>query len=998
MASEPASLNPPCLCRTRDGRGRYLLTGFRRTMTWSSVAEAWRIRPPPAGFPGRGEEPDVRDCQPEILALEGQEQLRVRTLLARLSLGGDTGQSSFHAANTIFKAYQYRPLLRYLSNPTGRILIADETGLGKTIETGYIILEELSRRPLPRILVLCPANLMLKWRWELWWRFGLAFDIASGREFLRRLPAEEGGFHLIVSIDAMRNRTTELESALEAPGQIDLLVLDEVHHAIGRAGETLRREYALLCSLTASHVVALSATPILLAAEDLKRVLQVVDPVRFEPRFADYALRLNAAIVEASNLFDSVPAHRRQVSVSDVCRSLKNLGEEPIAGEVGLRDKIQTVVRMLSQKQGADQSGRQALETRDLIRSLSPLAEVLNRTRRVEVGENRERNIRDRLVRLSRTKRSAFQAGERVSISEQQAFSEVEEVFRTQFSHNHVRQLASCLPGAAELLRLGAMGHRSWDDIVDDEGEAEDSGRHMPSEDERERCAQLYARVRLLEGDSKWRALVEEVEHLREHDGVNKFVVFTHWRPTLEYFERMACNLAGFAAFFVSGKTSSVQRFQTLRKFERMEGAAVLFATDVMAEGIDITSARCVVNYDLPYNPQVIEQRIGRIDRVGQKAGKVFVLNIVVAGSTDQHVMRVLSQRIGWSEEQLGQAAAIFPYQQAELTEEELDRYTMELAEYRKALEEDVKITLMHEQPDVLGPRLDEEIAGIESSGSWVGPEERASLMSLFLGIATEGAANLSRPSPTSVSMTQATPGLDLALARMAGERYLAEVRSQIRYVLDSGTKLTMRSTEDGVFLPSAHPLFRSVVEVLRRSMPTNPCQIAASGSLPGLKSGSYSALLSHVAFAGEFARRSCFSIVWIRDGDNAQGSLTTNNPLRWLGDVKSDESGFEMQTSCVELLSASASDYSARLVESWRMVERDSTVEKCRRELERALRRAEIYAETNRGLDGEADRDSESAEIAGLRETLERLRTAPNDQFGAGETVILAFLRIDAK
>src|ERR1700722_3092365 len=108
-----------------------------------------------------------------------------------------TGVWSAFNSRTEFKQYQFRPLLKYLKSSSRRILIADEVGLGKTIEAAYIIVEELASGHTERVLVLCPAGLRQKWRDELWYRFGLYFEITNARG-LGRLLSAKGGFLAIV--------------------------------------------------------------------------------------------------------------------------------------------------------------------------------------------------------------------------------------------------------------------------------------------------------------------------------------------------------------------------------------------------------------------------------------------------------------------------------------------------------------------------------------------------------------------------------------------------------------------------------------------------------------------------------------------------------------------------------------------------------------------------------------------------------------------------------
>src|SRR6266487_3694404 len=180
---------------------------------------------------------------------------------------------SVFLARTDFKDYQFRPLMKYLESPLKRLLIADEVGLGKTIEACYVLLEEMSRSQIRRVVILCPSALRNKWRDELWRRFGLRFKQvnASG---LRHALQHTMDFQLIVSMDSMRGSNNSRRLPIASP--IDFLIIDEVHHMIGRESDTLRRTLGVKLSAAATRLIALSATPIQIELDDLRRVLEVV--------------------------------------------------------------------------------------------------------------------------------------------------------------------------------------------------------------------------------------------------------------------------------------------------------------------------------------------------------------------------------------------------------------------------------------------------------------------------------------------------------------------------------------------------------------------------------------------------------------------------------------------------------------------------------------------------------------------------------------------------
>ncbi len=142
---------------------------------------------------------------------------------------------SYQASRTDLHGYQYIPLLKYLNSQFGRILIADEVGLGKTIEAGYILQEERARQDLQRILIVCPASLRVKWQNEMYQRFGEQFEILRAPDGRRRLPSQNErdpryqSLFGIVSYETVRSKSLR-ELLATFPPNLDFLIVDEVHH------------------------------------------------------------------------------------------------------------------------------------------------------------------------------------------------------------------------------------------------------------------------------------------------------------------------------------------------------------------------------------------------------------------------------------------------------------------------------------------------------------------------------------------------------------------------------------------------------------------------------------------------------------------------------------------------------------------------------------------------------------------------------------------------
>ena len=131
---------------------------------------------------------------------------------------------SFKAGDTRFIPFQFRPLMSYLNGKRKRILIADEPGLGKTISSSYIMVEEMARSPMNRVLILCPPRLRMKWKRELYRRFGLNFQILGGRALLRNIERQR--LRCIASLDSMGGRIPSLVLALSDSPRLDFLLID----------------------------------------------------------------------------------------------------------------------------------------------------------------------------------------------------------------------------------------------------------------------------------------------------------------------------------------------------------------------------------------------------------------------------------------------------------------------------------------------------------------------------------------------------------------------------------------------------------------------------------------------------------------------------------------------------------------------------------------------------------------------------------------------------
>lgn len=553
-------------------------------------------------------------------------------LLDCLATNKDDGSLDAFHCRALFKPYQFRPLLKF-ARSNGRLLIADETGLGKTIEAAYIILDEILRNKATRIIIACPSHLKNKWRGELWNRFGLSFTVVSGSRALKSIGDREKPFKQIVSIDSIKTNIGELGSMVVP--DIDLLVIDEVHNLIGRESNTRRRIAGLELSMCSKKVVGISASPVHLKEDDLFRILEVIDPGRvpfatFETEMLKTA-RLNQLAMELGKV--AIP-HPAVQTLSEEMLDIINLSERAMCiGQGGATPETLRAM-VTSERWSTDYADRQVL--RNALGGLSFLTPFMTRTKRREVGEERNRVIRNNMIELSEDPGCSILPSQ--STTEASIYKEIDRLFVERFSHVHRRQLASSMPAILDLLYNGMDGFNYWNgnEVVAKEGASD--------ENTKERCKVLSKRLRSLRIDSKWEAFHRAVEDLRSSGDAKKVIVFTQWLPTYRYLLGRLGDVR-YTVFAASGETNEETRTRVMKRFQESSEFCVLLATDILSEGVDLQTANCIINYDLPYNPQRIEQRIGRVDRVGQKEDTIFIVNLITSGSVDDEIFDILLTR-----------------------------------------------------------------------------------------------------------------------------------------------------------------------------------------------------------------------------------------------------------------------------------------------------------------------------------------------------------------
>lgn len=625
---------------------------------------------------------------------------------------------SMDVTDTEFHAYQFKPVVKLLASPSQGLLIADEVGLGKTIEAGLIWTELVARFDCHRLLVVCPKSLTEKWRLELWQKFSVDAKIVDAGELLHYLSREgerTDGFALIVSLPSVRpprdweedgsTKRAKLMRFLSVhEGEeplIDCLVFDEAHHL--RNSDTVSHAFARQAMAVADYKLLLSATPINLRSEDLRNLLRLLDPETFESaQNFDEVERDNRPLVAARELTLGA-----STSFDALLRAVRTLPR----GQVLKIDK--QLDNLLEQLADPDLQDSKTLRSRIAaqLEEMSLLGSVVNRTRRRDVNALKvERRVKHLPWKMNEQEQGFYRSMSDIVRAHAWTLSASERFLLA----TPQRLISSSLPAAC-----GHWARQAVDFALDD------------PDDDRVMAGPLVAKLAiacsdptLLAGlearDSKFELLLEAFDQHWSPDPTEKLILFSSFRVTLDYLARRL-RQEGIPFEIMHGGIKE-DRTALLDRFRDHDGRCVLLTSEVGGEGLDMQFCRSMINYDLPWNPMKVEQRIGRIDRIGQRAPSVNILSLLCEGTIEERIYERLYQRLLTIEQTLGAFEAILGAEIAKLEQllldpnltldeqaAEVDRQSLAVIERQRqtaALEEEAPGLIAH--GDMILDRIEE--------------------------------------------------------------------------------------------------------------------------------------------------------------------------------------------------------------------------------------------------------------------------------------------------
>lgn len=757
---------------------------------------------------------------------------------------------SLFASRINFIPYQFRPVLKLIQSDRPRLLIADEVGVGKTIEAGLILKELQARRELRSVLVICPKPLVAERKWqEEMKRFDEQFAHLDGaalrycidethldgvwpQQYARAIvPYSLFDETLLMGKQKGRKKQRGLLD-LDPPPAFDLVIVDEAHH-IRNTDTWAYRTVRYFCD-NAEAVVLMSATPIQLGGDDLFTLLHLLRPDVLPSRQAYTQM-------SEPNPYINTAIESARAARSDWQETTRDALGEAVATAWG-RGVMTADPRLQQTKDLLDADAIDAEARLMVIRHLENLytfAPLINRTRRRDIGS----------FTLRKPETIA------VDFTPEQAalYHDLLDLIGRILAHRHGdmnlqfmlttvrRQLASCVFGLAPLLDATLQRHLSQVELseVGDDDTPDELGDVLAEFcDDVER---LILQARSLKGpDPKFEAFRKTIRDKQKLPN-NKLLVFSTFRHTLAY---LIQQLAGESVRtgLIHGGVPDDERRELRHRFslDKADPQAldVMLSSEVGCEGLDFQFCDALVNYDLPWNPMRVEQRIGRIDRYGQKSNVVVIHNFITTGTVDAEIYErcllrigVFRQALGGSEEILGQLTreirdiaenlALSPEEQAGRLQQLADNQIRAIQEQAKLEEEQSKLFGLHL------PTRDEDMVR-DASSFWLSQSMLANLIERYLA--------QMEPDKPQRSLAR-KPVVTLQLAQDVREKLLvdfrplnlgsATARSWERWLKGSDPYLaltfdaiTASDRRDVAFINPTHPLARQAAHAIHTEAP----------------------------------------------------------------------------------------------------------------------------------------------------------------------------------
>lgn len=540
-----------------------------------------------------------------------------------------------------------------------RMILADEVGLGKTIEAGLIIKELRARQIANRVLVLCPAALQQQWKYELESKFNEDFEIIDGHgaKFLGRGGANPWKKRdgVITSLN-LAVRPEHAERIVDADW--DMVVFDEAHRVRRtRTRTTLAYELADELKEVVDGLLLLSATPMQLDPYELYSLIELIDPGLY-PDVATYLGRVSQ-VPFLNNLMNLLlnwsalsPSEKRSKSNEFLLKP--NLFSEDLSLSQDLKD-----IDSLDNKKVRDKAINEIIEKH-------PVAEVMVRNRKIQIGEFHTREPHRVPIQLTEAELSLYHdvteyirlGYNRALAKKNNAVGFLMTLYQKILTSSSYALFASFKKRVAKLqddmlarsdTKRDLITAKQFEQMLEsddilDETEHMD-GIAIDEEEVKQEISQIRGFINRLEdiSDSKAEVMANDiVEQILGKNPDEKILIFTQFIKTQEFLQKILVSM-GYEVATFNGQMNLVQKEQEVRRFRH--SVPIMITSEAGGEGRNFQFAHIMVNYDLPWNPMKIEQRIGRLDRIGQQY-PVQIYNLYNEDTIEENILDVLEKRI----------------------------------------------------------------------------------------------------------------------------------------------------------------------------------------------------------------------------------------------------------------------------------------------------------------------------------------------------------------
>ena len=830
------------------------------------------------------------------------KEVRAALTAYQINNPGSSNLYSLNAARIDFVPYQFRPALKIIQSDSPRILVADDVGVGKTIEAGLIMKEMEARASLNSVLVICPRPLVAERKWQLEMkRFDENFTQLDGSTFAECIQETDRDgewperhnktvipYSLFNEDSILGTQSKSLKkyrnlglAELDLIPHFDLVIVDEAHN-IRNSNTWMYRGVELFCR-NADAVVFLTATPLQNSNNDLYTLLNLLRP----------------DVVIDKDTFKTMSEPNK--FVNNLLRIVRNqeedwqeAGKQEISNILGTtwgRDVIQhnpDFEKIFTFLDKPDLSRDEKIKGISIIEGFHSFHTMINRTRRKDIEDFCIRRTQTVNVPFNNIQKDLYDAlieFESTALAQLHGSQSVRFMICT-----IMRQASSCIYGLAPF--MNDLVHKRLAQIQED-GELYENDFKMNSDEENTLFELADEISKLSESlttdDPKFTRLLEIVNQKQKEEN-NRIIVFSSFRHTLGYLKKNLKN-HGIRVGQVDGSVPDEERFNLRKRFllnrDDENAIDVLLFSEVGCEGLDYQFCDSMINYDLPWNPMRIEQRIGRIDRRGQKSETVKIYNMITEDTIDAVIYDRCLSKIGVFESSIGDCSEILGdisdrifkiMFDSELTDDErkmkiekmADNEVMKVQELHRLEQEEKSLYGF----DLSKYMMDKDVQ--EAENQWINPQSMNEMVNVFFsdylgqGEYLRGKAE---PKTLRLASDKRRLLLDNLLSMQLPannavklwKAYLKSDKPGLAVTFDSNYA---KDNRDIAFLTQMHPLVMGAASYVSRKF---PCNLSVCIANSGIPSGDYEFLIYAWKYVG---LRPDIRLIAISDNEDVEKNI----------------------------------------------------------------------------------------------------------------------------